>query len=103
MALGAQRAGIVWLIFRSVLILELLGLAIGVPIVLLGSRYVESLLFGIKPNDPLALSAGVAALLSRGPGGQLRAGTARVEHRSDGRFASRVGQPRQAGRRANIR
>ncbi len=66
MALGAQRAGIVWLILRSVLILELLGLAIGVPIVLLGSRYVESLLFGIKPNDPLVVSAGVAALLSAG-------------------------------------
>jgi ABC-type antimicrobial peptide transport system permease subunit len=66
MALGAQRAGIVWLILRSVLILELLGLAIGVPLVLVGSRYVESLLFGIKPNDPLVLSAGLSVLLGAG-------------------------------------
>ena len=66
MALGAQRAGIIWLILRSVLTLELLGLAIGVPVVLAGSRYVESLLFGIKPNDPAALVAGVAVLFTAG-------------------------------------
>jgi predicted permease len=66
MALGAQRAGIVWLVLRSVLTLELLGLAIGVPAVLAGSRYVESLLYGIKPNDPLALTAGVAVLFVAG-------------------------------------
>jgi macrolide transport system ATP-binding/permease protein len=66
MALGAQRAGIVWLILRSVLTLELLGLAIGIPVVLAGSRYVESLLFGIKPNDPMALTAGVAVLFAAG-------------------------------------
>ena len=91
MALGAQRAGIIWLILRSVLTLELLGLAIGIPVVLAGSRYVESLLFGIKPNDPVALVAGIAVLLHRGAGGQLRAGTASVEHRSDGGRAARVG------------
>ena len=66
MALGAQRAAIVWLVLRSVLTLEVLGLAIGIPIVLAGSRYVESLLFGIKPNDPMALTAGVAVLLTAG-------------------------------------
>jgi predicted permease len=66
MALGAQRAGIVWLILRSVVILELIGLAIGIPVVLAGSRYLESLLFGIKPNDPVALAAGVAVLLTAG-------------------------------------
>jgi predicted permease len=66
MALGAQRAGIVWLVLRSVFTLELLGLAIGVPIVLVGSRYVESLLFGIKPNDPLVVTAGTLVLLAAG-------------------------------------
>jgi macrolide transport system ATP-binding/permease protein len=66
MALGAQRAGIIWLVLRSVLTLELLGLAIGVPVALAGSRYVESLLFGIKPNDPMALTAAVAVLLTAG-------------------------------------
>jgi len=66
MALGAQRAGIVWLVLRSVLTLELLGLAIGIPAVLAGSRYVESLLYGITPRDPRALAAGVAVLFVSG-------------------------------------
>jgi macrolide transport system ATP-binding/permease protein len=66
MALGAQRAGIVWLVLRSVLILELLGLAIGVPIVLAGSRYLESLLYGIEPNDPAAVAVGVIVLFTAG-------------------------------------
>jgi len=66
LALGAQRAGIVWLVLRSVLTLEVIGLAIGVPIVLAGSRYVESLLFGIKPNDPMVVTAGVLVLLTAG-------------------------------------
>jgi ABC-type antimicrobial peptide transport system permease subunit len=47
-------------------ILELLGLAIGVPIVLAGSRYLESLLFEIEPNDPMAVAAGVIVLFTAG-------------------------------------
>jgi predicted permease len=66
MALGAQRAGIVWLVLRSVFALELLGLALGVPVVLAGSRYVESLMFGVKPNDPATVTAGVAVLFVAG-------------------------------------
>jgi macrolide transport system ATP-binding/permease protein len=66
MALGARRAGIVWLVLRSVLTLELLGLAIGVPVVLAGSRYIESLLFGIKPNDPTALAMSIFVLFTAG-------------------------------------
>jgi predicted permease len=66
LALGAQRAGIVWLVLRSVLTLELVGLAIGVPAVLVGSRYLESLLFGIKPNDPVVVAAGILILLTAG-------------------------------------
>jgi predicted permease len=65
-ALGAQPAGIVWLFLRSVLTLELVGLAIGVPAVLVGSRYLESLLFGIKPNDPVVVAAGILILLTAG-------------------------------------
>ena len=66
MALGARRAGIVWLVLRSVLILELLGLSIGVPIALAGSRYLESLLYGIEPNDPVTVAAGIVVLLTAG-------------------------------------
>jgi macrolide transport system ATP-binding/permease protein len=66
MALGARRSGIIWLMVRSVLTLEMIGLAIGVPIVLAGSRYLESLMFGIRPNDPAAITAAVLLLFSAG-------------------------------------
>jgi macrolide transport system ATP-binding/permease protein len=57
-ALGAQRGAVVWMVLRHVLWLVAAGLAVSVPVALLGARLLQSLLFGIKPNDPgtLALS-----------------------------------------------
>jgi macrolide transport system ATP-binding/permease protein len=66
MTLGAQRGRIVWMVLRQVLVLTGAGLAIGVPLALAGSSYVKSLLFGIEPNDPIALAIGIAALLLSG-------------------------------------
>ncbi len=39
------------------------GLAISVPIALGTSKFVESLLFGMKPNDPLAIALAVMVLV----------------------------------------
>jgi predicted permease len=64
MALGAQRGGVVRMILRQVMVLATVGLAIGVPVAFGTSKLVASFLFGIKPNDPLALSAAVAILLA---------------------------------------
>jgi predicted permease len=63
MALGAQRSVVVGMILRQVLILAILGLAIGVPTALGASRLVQSFLFGMKANDPLALTSAVGILL----------------------------------------
>jgi predicted permease len=63
MALGAQRGAILRMILRQVLVLAAAGLAIGLPTALAASRLVESFLFGIKANDPLALVLAVAILL----------------------------------------
>jgi macrolide transport system ATP-binding/permease protein len=63
MALGAQRGPVVWMVLREVLVLAAVGLAISVPIAMGTSRFVESFLFGMKPNDPLALSLAVLILL----------------------------------------
>jgi predicted permease len=63
MALGAQRGVVMRMILRQVLVLAAVGLAIGVPMALSASRLVESFLFGIKANDPLALTWGVAILV----------------------------------------
>jgi predicted permease len=63
-ALGAHRGAIVWMVLRDVFVLAAVGLAIGVPTALSMSKFIESLLFGMKPNDPLALTAAVATLVS---------------------------------------
>jgi macrolide transport system ATP-binding/permease protein len=63
MALGAQRGRVVRMILKQVLVLAAVGLAIGVPVAFGTSKLVASFLFGMKPNDPIALSLAVAILL----------------------------------------
>ena len=64
MALGAQRGGVVWMVLREVCMLAVVGLAIGVPAALGASKLVATFLFGLKPNDPLALTLAVAILVA---------------------------------------
>jgi predicted permease len=64
MALGAQRGVVVWMVLRQAFALAVVGLAIGVPTALSMSRFVESFLFGVKPNSPVALVLAIAILLS---------------------------------------
>src|SRR5260370_27175609 len=54
MALGAQRGGVVRMVLREVLALAAAGLAVGLPVALGTSKFVESFLYGMKGNDPLA-------------------------------------------------
>ena len=51
------------MILKHVLILAAVGLAIGVPVAFATSKLVASFLYGLKPNDPLALSAAAAILV----------------------------------------
>ena len=64
MALGAQRGRVVWMVLREVVLLAAVGLAISVPAALAASKLVESFLFEMKPNDPLALTGSVVTLVS---------------------------------------
>jgi ABC-type antimicrobial peptide transport system permease subunit len=64
MALGAQRGAVVRMILRQVLVLAAIGFAIGLPTALVTSKFIGSFLFGMKPNDPLALMMAVAILLA---------------------------------------
>ena len=64
MALGARPATVVWMVLRDVLILSLLGLAIGLPAAVGASKLLESFLFGVKPGDPRAVAAAVAILFA---------------------------------------
>jgi predicted permease len=64
MALGAARSQVLWMIMRESLWLVALGILIGVPVALASERLVSTVLFGLRPNDPLTLLAGVAMLLA---------------------------------------
>ncbi len=64
MALGARRGNVVWMVLRDVMVLAAAGLAISVPAAFGTSKFVESFLYGMKPNDPLALTVAVATLLA---------------------------------------
>ena len=63
MALGAQRSRVVWMVLREVFLLAATGVAISAPIALAASRLVESFLFEMKPNDPLALTGAAVTLV----------------------------------------
>lgn len=52
LALGADRGGVLWIVMKEVLILLVIGLAVGLPSAIGLGRYVSSQLYGIQPNDP---------------------------------------------------
>ena len=56
MALGADRMNMLVMVLRSAFLQVGIGLAIGIPVTILGGRLMASQLFGIKPYDPLVLS-----------------------------------------------
>ncbi|HVH86432.1 MAG TPA: ABC transporter permease [Terriglobales bacterium] len=62
MALGANRSDIVEMVMRSAFSQVLLGLAIGVPIALLGARLIATQLYGVHAYDGLSLLIAVSVL-----------------------------------------
>jgi predicted permease len=66
MALGARREDVAGMFLRDAGMLVGIGLVIGIAASLFGARIVGSLLFGVKPRDPLTLAAASAVLLLTG-------------------------------------
>jgi macrolide transport system ATP-binding/permease protein len=64
LALGAGRGSVIRMMLRDVFILGAVGLAIGAAVALTTSRVVESFLFETRPNDPRAVAAAAAILLT---------------------------------------
>jgi putative ABC transport system permease protein len=62
LALGAQRADVMWMAMRETLALIIAGVAIGLPLALAATRLITSMLFGLTPTDPLTLSFAVVLL-----------------------------------------
>jgi len=48
---------------RETLLLVLAGLAVGLPVAFAATRLISSLLFGLKPTDPLTISAASLLLI----------------------------------------
>jgi len=61
MALGAEPGNVRWQVLRETLVLVLIGISIGVPTALAGTRLVRSMLFGLGFADPIVIVS--AALL----------------------------------------
>ncbi len=55
MALGAQRANVLWLILRDALVLVALGAVIGVPAAFGVTRFIASFLYGLTARDPATM------------------------------------------------
>ncbi|MBZ5543132.1 MAG: ABC transporter permease [Acidobacteriia bacterium] len=66
MTLGANRRNIAGLVLRGVFKQVILGLAIGMPVALVGGRLLSSELFGVKSHDPLILGLTAAILAACG-------------------------------------
>ena len=54
----------VWMVLQEVLSLVTVGLGIGLAVAWGTTRYIESFLFGMKHNDPLAISLSVGVLVA---------------------------------------
>jgi predicted permease len=64
MALGAEQSHVLRMVLREVAILIVVGLAIGLGAAIGTTRFVESFLYGMKPNDPWTLFLSAAVLAS---------------------------------------
>ncbi|HEY6291545.1 MAG TPA: ABC transporter permease [Terriglobia bacterium] len=62
MALGAERAAILWMVSRESMTLAGIGIIVGAPAALAASRLVASMLYGLKPTDPLTIASAAAVL-----------------------------------------
>ena len=63
-ALGANRAGLLWLVVRRTLALVILAVVLGVIAAFLTSSFLSSFLFGIQPAEPWVYSATMALLIA---------------------------------------
>lgn len=64
MALGAGRTGIVGLVLRRAARVAVLGLALGLVGIAASTRVLSSVVYGVRPVDPLTLVAGCLLLAS---------------------------------------
>ncbi|HJY28928.1 MAG TPA: ABC transporter permease [Pyrinomonadaceae bacterium] len=56
MALGARGRSVLWLVLREALVLVVIGLVVGLIVARMVTKTAETLLYELKPNDPLTIA-----------------------------------------------
>lgn len=64
LALGAQRGDVIWMVLREALSLVMAGALTGILASIFTTRLAGSLLFKLKPNDPLTLAVATLLLIA---------------------------------------
>ena len=62
-AIGAERKAVVWLVFKDVLMMVLIGAAVGALAAFAATRAIAGILYGVSAKDPLSI-AGAALCLT---------------------------------------
>ena len=62
MAVGASRQTVLWMVLREGMILTGVGVLIGLPIAFVSVRLLQSMLFGLKANDPLTFGGALVGV-----------------------------------------
>jgi ABC-type antimicrobial peptide transport system permease subunit len=65
-ALGAQSGDVLALVMREALLLVAFGVGVGIPVAMVATRLINSMLFGLKNTDPVAMLIVIAALSAVG-------------------------------------
>ena len=63
MALGAEQSQVLGMVVKEGLLICVVGIAIGLPVAFAASRLLGSLLYGLKPNDPIAMLAAATGIV----------------------------------------
>jgi ABC-type antimicrobial peptide transport system permease subunit len=66
MALGANRGNILRMVLRDAAILLGIGLLVGTGLTIAAGTAAASMLYGLKPRDPLTLAAAIAGIVAVG-------------------------------------
>jgi ABC-type antimicrobial peptide transport system permease subunit len=66
MALGAGEHGVMRMVAGRALRLIAAGVLVGLPVAWIATRWVQSMLFGLSPNDPAVIAGAVAVLALAG-------------------------------------
>ena len=64
MALGARQTNVLGMVFREMVRVVLLGIAIGLPLAFAATRLIASQLYGLSASDPVTIAGAVLVLLA---------------------------------------